>query len=69
MLTELGRLDGIAMVGLTFGQLVCAAGEVETGLQILERSRAGFEKLRQPDMVQQTEKVIRTLQEKFGKPT
>ena len=45
LLSELGRLDGIAVVGLALGQLLASEGQVENARGVLERSRAGFEKL------------------------
>src|SRR5208282_258554 len=42
---KLGRLDAICQVGQDFGQLLCARGDPEKGLAVLERSRDGFVKL------------------------
>ena len=55
---KLGRLDGICFVGLFLGQLLCGAGNTEEGLDILKRSREGFEKLGQNELAAQAEKII-----------
>ena len=55
---KLGRLDGICMVGLSLGQLLCMAGQREAGLAILTRSRDGFVKLGQSRMAQQTQGLM-----------
>ena len=58
LLTKAGRLDGICMVGLSLGQLLCEAGQREQGLAILTRSRDGFQKLGQAQMAQQTQALL-----------
>ena len=55
---KLGRLDGICWVGIDLGKLLCSAGNTETGLEILERSRSGFLKLGQEHMAQQTQQLM-----------
>ena len=55
---QLGRLDGICFVGLDLGQLLCAAGQREEGLAILQRSLAGFQKLGRAREMLQTEAVL-----------
>ncbi len=55
---KLGRLDGICMVGIDLGQLLCISGNTETGLEILERSRSGFLKLGQENLAQQTQQLM-----------
>ena len=40
-----GPLDGICVVGLDLGQLLCAAGQRERGIEILTRSSDGFARL------------------------
>ena len=55
---KLGRLDGICMVGLDLGQLLCISGNTESGLEILERSRSGFLKLCQANLAQQTQQLM-----------
>jgi tetratricopeptide (TPR) repeat protein len=46
---KLGRLDAICYVGQDFGQVLCARGDTEKGLAVLERSRDGFVKLARPE--------------------
>jgi len=55
---KLGRLDGICYVGLDLGQLLCAAGQPEAGRGILTRSREGFRKLGQAEMVNLAQALI-----------
>lgn len=59
----LGRLDGICRIGLDLGSLLCATGEIEEGRAILERSLAGFRKLRQDSLAQQVEELLAQLPE------
>lgn len=67
-LVRLGRLDGICMVGLDLGQLLCMAGQRDEGLQVLARSRDGFLKLGQPDMARQTQELMDQIQPMPPKP-
>ena len=55
---HIGRLDGISMVGMLLGQLLLQVGNKEEGLAVLNRSKAGFEKLQQPEMVTQVQAMI-----------
>ncbi|MBK8090927.1 MAG: CHAT domain-containing protein [Verrucomicrobiaceae bacterium] len=55
---QLGRLDGISFVGLDLGRLLCAAGEQQKGLAILERSLAGFQKLGWAREIAYTEAIL-----------
>lgn len=55
---KLGRLDGICFVGLDFGRLLCAAGRRDAGLEILTRSRDGFEKLGRPELAAQVQAML-----------
>ena len=55
---KLRRLEGICHVGLELGQILCAIGKREEGLQILERSRNGFRKLGQSALADQTQAII-----------
>ena len=55
---EIGRLDGICFVGVTYGQLLCQSGNTEQGLIILKRSKDGFIKLGQIDYARQIENLI-----------
>jgi tetratricopeptide (TPR) repeat protein len=56
---HLGRMDGICFVGLDLGQLLCAAGQREEGLAVLERSLAGFQKLGWAREIAQTEAILK----------
>jgi tetratricopeptide (TPR) repeat protein len=58
---KLGRLDGICVVGLDLGWLLCAAGQREKGLDILARSRDGFRKLGRQRQAEAAEKLIQSL--------
>jgi len=53
-----GRLDGICYVGLDLGMLLCQADQKEEGLKILERSKDGFQKLRQAAYAHQIQEII-----------
>ncbi|UCG59267.1 MAG: tetratricopeptide repeat protein [Phycisphaerales bacterium] len=55
---ELGRLDGICFVGSDLGQLLCASGKTDEGLEILRRSRDGFKQLGWPDEAQQVQDLL-----------
>ncbi len=59
---RLGRLDGICFVGLDLGQLLCAAGQRDEGLQILSRSRDGFRHLGWTQLAEQVESLIDEIQ-------
>ena len=61
ILLKLGRLDGICAVGLDLGQLLCAQGEAEKGMEILTRSRDGFRKLGWQEHAERAEKLIQSL--------
>ena len=58
---RLGRAEGIAVVGLTFGQLLAAAEDTEAALSLLRRSVEMFRKLGQEASAQETEKIIQQL--------
>lgn len=59
---KLGRLDGICHVGISLGQLLCMGGQREPGLQVLTRSRDGFQQLGQPTMAQQVQQLLNQIQ-------
>jgi len=59
---KLGRLDGICMVGLSLGQLLCMAGQKEEGLKLLRRSASGFRQLGWPNYPEQVEALIRRIE-------
>ncbi len=56
--TKLGRLDGICVVGVDLGQLLCAGGHKEEGVKILKRSRDGFIQLGQQQRAEQISRMI-----------
>jgi|GEM_PF-959948 len=58
---QLGRLEGICFVGLDLGQLLHAAGQRKEGLEILERSLAGFQQMGWHQQVQDTQKILDAL--------
>jgi hypothetical protein len=45
ILLRLGRADGIAVVGMTYGQILAAAGKVDDALAVLGTSATIFRKL------------------------
>ena len=55
---KLGRLDGICVVGVSLGQLMCMGGQRDEGLEVLKRSQEGFTKLGQGEMARQTQELI-----------
>ena len=61
---KLGRLDAICQVGQDFGQLLCARGDPEKGLAVLERSRDGFVKLARQENARYVESIIDEIQGK-----
>ncbi len=56
--TQMGRADGIAVVGRALGQLVALAGDKDKALEILRRSAAAYRKLRQEAEAQRVEELI-----------
>jgi len=54
---RLGRLDGICVIGLDLGGLLCDAGQRTEGLEILTRSRDGFSKLGRAAMARQVQEL------------
>ena len=65
----LGRLDGICWVGLDLGQMLCAAGQQEEGLKILQRSLDGFKTLGQEQYVQHVQAIIDQIKKQNGDGT
>jgi len=61
---KLGRLDAICFVGLDFGRLLCARGDPEKGLAVLERSRDGFVRLSHLGNARYVESIIHEMQNK-----
>ena len=59
---KIRRLDGICMVGLDLGQLLCVAGDMENGKKILIRSRDGFFTLGQTATAEHVQKLLDELQ-------
>jgi TorA maturation chaperone TorD len=58
MIVELGRLDGICVIGLDLGQLLCYAGQADVARAILTRSRDGFLQLGWREMAQRAEALL-----------
>lgn len=56
--TRINRLEGIAFVGIDFGQIAYIAGERTTGISIVERSRDAFAKLGMPARAEQAEQLL-----------
>jgi tetratricopeptide (TPR) repeat protein len=63
ILVRIGRLDGICAVGKVLGRLLCAAGQKEEGLAILERCRAGYQQLHQTERAQSVGAIIEQIQD------
>jgi hypothetical protein len=63
ILLKLGRLDGIAMVGVYLGQLLYAH-DSEQGMEILSRSMDGFQRLGMVDWAKQVKELIDELKSK-----
>ena len=62
ILIKIGRLDGIAFVGMDLGNLLCKAGHKDQGLEILHRSKDGFKKLGQEELALSVEEIIRSFE-------
>jgi tetratricopeptide (TPR) repeat protein len=56
--TQMGRADGIAIVGRALGQLVALAGDKDKGLEILRRSAAAYRKLGQEAEARKVDELI-----------
>ena len=63
LVSEMGRLEGIAVIGRLFGQLLVRNGQPEIGLAVLQRSLDGFRQLGREQSAQQTEKLLKQAQE------
>jgi tetratricopeptide (TPR) repeat protein len=61
ILCETGRLDGICVVGMTFGQALAMAGASEEARPILARSVEGFRRLGWQGRAEQAESVLTSL--------
>ena len=68
ILLNIGRLDGICVVGAAFGQALAAAGQRDEARTVLQRSLDGFRKLGLPDHAAQVEEVLRQLFDTAGTP-
>ncbi len=55
---HLDRLDGICVVGVDLGQLLCRAGQAEEGLKILHRSYEGFKQLGQMQDAEHVQRLM-----------
>ncbi len=60
--TAIGRLEGIAAIGVTFGQILAASGQKEQGLAVLRTSLEGVRKLGRHDTAQGVEQLIAQIQ-------
>ena len=58
IIRKIGRLDGIAYVGLDLGLLLCQAGKADQGIPILQRSLEGFRHLGQEAMAGHVQAII-----------
>ncbi len=58
ILLKLGRLDGVCMVELQLGQLLCRARQREQGIAMLTRSRDGFARLGWQRELQLTQAIL-----------
>jgi tetratricopeptide (TPR) repeat protein len=58
LILPLGRLDGICVIGLDLGQLLCYAGRVDEEQEVLTRSREGFLRLGWTGMAERAEALI-----------
>jgi tetratricopeptide (TPR) repeat protein len=58
---RLGRAEGIAVIGLTYGQILAAVNKPDEALAVLQRSAEMFRKLGQEDNAQQAERFIAEL--------
>ena len=61
LVLQLGRLDGIIVVGTELGQRLCEAGQTEAGIAILKRSQEGLLKLGRVDQACQLQTCIEQL--------
>ncbi|MDH3662462.1 MAG: tetratricopeptide repeat protein [Alphaproteobacteria bacterium] len=55
---KLGRVDGIAVVGVLFGQILMAGGQQEKGRAVLEKSIWAFQKLGQAEKAKQVQALL-----------
>ncbi len=63
LLKKLQRADGIAFVGMLFGQVLAAAGRVDEAVTVLDQSAAAFEKLKWADQAAQVHELIKSIRE------
>jgi hypothetical protein len=61
LLEGLGRADGLAVVGVTLGQLPIVGRHPEGGLVVLRRSVEMYTRLGQTKEAQQVEELIRNI--------
>jgi tetratricopeptide (TPR) repeat protein len=61
ILSELGRVDAIAVVGELWGQLLTQAGHADEGCEVLRRSSEAYRQLGQTDKSQAVEELIKQL--------
>ncbi len=63
-----GRLEGIALIGLYLGPILCRDNRKKQGLAILRRSLEGFRKLGMTDSAKEAESIIATYVGRKEKP-
>ncbi|EFL50933.1 conserved hypothetical protein [Solidesulfovibrio fructosivorans JJ]] len=56
--TDMGTTDGIATIGYTLGELLVRGGKHEEGIDVLQRSIAGFRHLGREEEAQKTEALL-----------
>jgi len=61
-----GRLEGVSVIGVLFGQFLIAAGQREQGLAVLRRSVDGFRKLGREERAGQVAGLIEQIEKDSG---
>jgi len=62
--SNLQRPDGIAVVGVLFGQILAAAGQVDNALTVLEQSATAFEQIKQAELAAQVRELQKRISQK-----
>lgn len=68
MNNQIGRADGIAVVGAFYGQVLAQAGKQQEAITVLEKSEAAFRLLQWGEQAQQVATLIRQIQNIDGTP-
>ena len=58
LVLEMGRLEGVAVIGEAFGQNLIAAGRHDEGLAVLQRSLDGFKQLGRDEDAGEMEELL-----------